>query len=313
GLGDIEFAYCTEFMITNMYKTTTMASIDSLRDRLMTMGDSVVCVGDLEMVKVHVHTNTPGIAITAALNLGEMTKLKVDNMLEQNREMRKANKIEDKDQGIVVVAAGEGLINVFKDLGVDYVIKGGQTMNPSAEDIAEAVRRVHAKNVYVFPNNSNILLAAKHAQSLSKKNIIVIPTKTVNEGVSACIMFDPDASIEENTEQFLSAMGSVKSGSVTYASRNTKMNRFEIKEGEIIGLDNKTILAKGNTPKVVATTLITKMMSDDITNVTMFYGADVREKDAMGLQDELMKKFPQCEINVIMGGQPIYYYLISLE
>ena len=312
-LGDIEFAYCTEFMVTNMYKTTTMATIDSLRNRLMRMGDSVVCVGDLNLVKVHVHTNTPGEAITAALHLGEMINLKVDNMLEQNRELRAKNNVPEKDQGMVAIGAGDGIVNVFKDLGCDYVIRGGQTMNPSAEDIAEACRRVHAKNIFVFPNNKNIILAAKHAGALVNKNIIVIPTKSINEGISACIVFNPETTIEENTEQFLAATQCVKSGAVTYAVRNTKMNRFEIREGEIIGLSADTIMAKGKTPSEVATKLVEKMMDDNMVNVTLFYGADVREKDAFALQDKLSAKYPNCEINTVMGGQPVYYYLISVE
>ena len=309
----IEFAYCTEFMVTNMYKSTTMAAIDSLRERLKKMGDCVICVGDLNLVKVHVHTNTPGEAITAALNLGEMINLKVDNMLEQNRELRAKNQIAEKNQGMIAVAAGEGIINVFKDLGVDFVIKGGQTMNPSAEDIAEAARRVHAKNIFVFPNNKNIFLAAKHAQALVDKNIVVIPTKSVNEGVSACIAFNPEASVKENTEQFLAAMAVVKSGAVTYAVRNTTMNRFEIKQGEIIGLDDKTILAKGKAPADVAMKLVEKMMDENIVNITLFFGADINEKDAMALKEKLTKTYPDCEINAISGGQPVYYYLISLE
>ncbi|MDR0461966.1 MAG: DAK2 domain-containing protein, partial [Christensenellaceae bacterium] len=312
-LGDIEFAYCTEFMVTNMYKTTTLATIDSLRDRLMRMGDSVICVGDLSLVKVHVHTNTPGEAITMALTLGEMINLKVDNMLEQNRELRSKMNIQQKDQGMVAVAAGEGIINVFKDLGCDYVIKGGQTMNPSAEDIAEAVRRVHAKNIFIFPNNKNIILAAKHAQALTDKNIIVIPTKNINEGISAAIVFNPETTIEENTEQFLSAIEVVKSGAVTYAVRNTKMDRFEIKQGEVIGLNDKNILAKGKTPNEVGLKLVDKLMDEDVVNITLFYGADVREKDAYALQDTIAKKYPNCEINTVMGGQPVYFYLISLE
>jgi dihydroxyacetone kinase-like predicted kinase len=234
-------------------------------------------------------------------------------MLEQNREIRKNQKINEKDQAMVAVAAGAGIINVFKDLGVDFVIKGGQTMNPSAEDIAEACRRVHAKNIYVFPNNKNIVLAAKHAQALVNQNIIVIPTKSINEGISACIAFNPEASIEENTEQFLSAMEVVKSGSVTFASRTTKMDKFDIKQGDIIGLNDKQILAKGKTPSEVVMKLVEKMMTDDVVNITLFYGSDIREKDAQAVQDKLAGKYPNCEINAINGGQPVYSYLISLE
>jgi hypothetical protein len=186
-------------------------------------------------------------------------------------------------------------------------------MNPSAEDIAEAVRRVHAKTVFVFPNNKNIMLAAKHAQALTEKRIVVIPTGSVNEGVSACIVFNPDASVEENTEQFLAAIECVKSGAVTYASRTTKMDRFEINQGDIIGLNDKSILAKGKTPNEVAAKLITKMMDEEIVNITLFYGATVTEKDALALQGKLTAQYQNCDINTVFGGQPVYYYLISLE
>jgi hypothetical protein len=312
-LAEIEFAYCTEFLIGNISKATTLASIDQLRDKLVGMGDSVVCVGDLSLVKVHVHTNTPGIAITEALQLGEIISLKVENMLQQNRELRASRKIPEKEQGIVSVAAGEGLSSIFKDLGVDIVIKGGQTMNPSADDIAKAADRVNAKTVFVFPNNKNIILAARHAQSLVDKNLVVIPTRTINEGIAACIVYNSENSVEENTDGFLSAMTTVKSGSVTYAVRNTKMDRFDIKEGEILGLDSKTIIAKGKTVSETTTKLIEKLMSDNASNITLFYGEEVKEKEANALQEKLAQKYPKCDVNVISGGQPVYYYLISVE
>jgi len=313
-LSDIEFAYCTELMISNMYKKTTMASIDALREKLMTIGDSVAVVGDLELVKVHVHTNAPGVAVTEALLLGEIVDLsiKVQNMLEQNRQLRAKRPL--KEQGIVSVASGEGIIGIFKELGVDYVIKGGQTMNPSADDIASAINKVHAKTVFVFPNNSNIILAASHAQSLvDNKNIVVIPTKTINEGIAACIGYNTEASIEENTDTFLAAMRSVKSGSVTYAVRNTQVGRFDIKEGEILGIGGKTILAKAKKVEETVLKLIEKMLTENIVNVTLFFGEKVKEKDAFVLQEKLAAKYPKCEINMVNGGQPVYYYLISLE
>jgi len=312
-LGEIEFAYCTQFNIVNMNKTTTIGMIDNLRDKLCAMGDSVACVGDLDLVNLHVHTNTPGEAITLALNLGEVTDVKIDNMLEQNREMRASRNIEDKDQGIVVVAAGEGITTVFKDLGVDYVIKGGQTMNPSAEDIAKAADRVYAKTVYVFPNNKNIILAARHAQELSKKNIVVIPTRTINEGISACIAFDPDAAIEDNVDAFHAAAASVKSASITYAVRSTKFDRFQIKQGDLIGMDSSTIIAKGTAVSEVATKVLEKLVSMSTVNITMFYGEGVKEKDAETLKAKVEAKYPNCEVSIIQGGQPVYYYLISIE
>ena len=312
-LGEIEFAYCTEFNITQMHKVTTMASIDVLRSRLMKMGDSVVCVGDLEMVKVHIHTNSPGEAITHALTLGEIINLKIDNMLQQNRELRASRQIEDKEQGIVVVAAGDGLVELFKELGVDYVIKGGQTMNPSAEDIAKAAERVHAKTVFIFPNNKNIFLAAHTAQDLCKKNLVVIPTRSVNEGIAACITFDEKTTVEENTESFMNAMKSVKSGSVTYAVRNTKLDRFAIREGEILGLDSKTVIAKGTSISEVTGRVVEKLAGENTSSITLFYGEGVKEKDANSLHDKLMEKYPNIEVSMIHGGQPVYYYLISVE
>lgn len=312
-LGEIEFAYCTEFNVTNMHKQTTLAGIDSLRDKLVKMGDSVVCVGDLEMVKVHIHTNSPGEAITNALTLGEIVNLKVDNMLEQNRELRASRNIEEKEQGIVAVAAGEGITTVFKDLGVDFVIKGGQTMNPSAEDIAKAADRVHAKTIFVFPNNRNIILAAKHASDLCKKNLVVIPTKSITEGIAALIAFDPDAAVEENTDNFNSAAASVKSGSVTYAVRNTKLDRFTIKEGEVLGLDSKNVVAKGTSIPEVTTKVIEKLKTPETASITLFYGESIKEKDAHMLHDKLMAKYPDIDVNMVNGGQPVYYYLISVE
>ena len=312
-LGEIEFAYCTEFNITNMHKTTTLASIDALRDRFMNMGDSVVCVGDMEMVKVHIHTNTPGEAITQALSIGEIINLKVDNMLQQNREILASKNIEQKEQGMVAVAAGEGIVTVFKDLGVDFVIKGGQTMNPSAEDIANAADRVHAKNIFVFPNNKNIILAAKHAQDLCKKNLIVIPTASINEGISAAITFDEGNSVNENTEIMIEAKNNVKSGQVTYAVRTTKLDRFAIKEGEILGMANDSIIAKGASVTEVTTKVVAKLAGEDATSITLFYGEGIREKDANALHDKLMAKYPNADVSMISGGQPVYYYLISVE
>ncbi|MCL2569768.1 MAG: DAK2 domain-containing protein [Firmicutes bacterium] len=312
-LGEIEFAYCTEFNIMNMHKTTTLASIDTLREKLVNMGDSVVCVGDLEMVKVHVHTNTPGEAITAALMLGEMINLKIDNMLQQNRELRASRDMDDKEMGMVVIAAGDGMVSLFKDLHVDFVIKGGQTMNPCAEEIAKACDRVHAKTVFVFPNNKNIILAARHAQDLCKKNLVIIPTKTINEGISACVVFDESASIEENTEAFMAAAAAVQSGSVTYAVRNTKVARFSIKEGEVLGLDTKNVIAKGTSIPDVTTKVVEKLVTEESSSVTLFYGEGIKEKDANHLHDKLMAKYPNLDVSMINGGQPVYYYLISVE
>ncbi|MBR4418464.1 MAG: DAK2 domain-containing protein [Clostridia bacterium] len=312
-IGEIEFAYCTEFFVVNIKKTTTMASIDKFRVRLMELGDSVICVGDLTMVKVHVHTNTPNLALGAALELGEITKIKIENMLEQNRELRNNRNIPDKEQGMVQVATGEGICNLLRDLGVDFVIKGGQTSNPSAEEIATACDRVHAKTVFVFPNNKNITLAAMNAQSLTKKNIVIIPTKSVCEGISAAIAFSPDASVDENTETFLQTMENVVSASVTYAVRDTKMDNLDIKKGDTIGLDEKAIIAKGKNPNEVAMKLCEILYKDSMGSITIYFGEDVKESDAQAVAEKIQNKFPMVDVTIVNGGQNIYYYVIALE
>ena len=223
-LADIEFAYCTEFFIININKKTTVADIDKLRETLMTLGDSVICIGDLNLVKVHVHTNQPGVALTHALKLGELNGVKIENMLEQFRALKVNQEPEElKKIGVVSVCAGEGLANLFKDLNVDYVIEGGQTMNPSAEDIAKAADKVFAENVFVLPNNSNIILAAELANDLSKRNIHVLPTKSVPQGISAAIRIDPELSVEENKLNVEETVKGVISGSVTYAVKTTSI------------------------------------------------------------------------------------------
>lgn len=314
-LGDIEFGYCTEYMIINMHKKTTEADIDKLRKRLMDIGDSVICIGDLQLVKVHVHTNEPNKALGYALELGELYNLKIENMREQNRELKKkATAVEEtKEIGMIAVAPGEGLSQIFKELTVDEIIVGGQTMNPSAEDIATAADKVPARNVFVFPNNKNIVLAAEQANDVTNKNLIIIPTKSVPEGISAAITFNPDASVDENKNAMLEATKSVRSGSVTYAVRDTHVDGFDLTKGEIIGLDDKAILAKGNLVSETTEKLIEAMFDDSIMNITLFYGEDIREDEANALQEKIAAKYPDCEVTVANGGQPVYYYLVSLE
>lgn len=315
-LGDIQFAYCTEFMIIQMKKKTTEADIDKLREKLMEIGDCVICVGDLSLVKVHVHTNTPNVALGYALELGELTKLKIENMLEQNRELKRqrAKKQELKPFGIVSVVAGDGLCSLFKDCGADYCIMGGQTMNPSADDIAKAVENVPAKDIFVLPNNKNIVLAAEQSKSLiSGKTIHVIPTSSIPEGISACLAFNAESTVEENETAMLEAIKVVLSSSVTYAVRDTEVDGFTLQKGDIIGLTEKEILAKGaNIPETVQK-LIDKQINQDIVNITLFYGADVKEDDANALCKDLQAKYSNCEISMINGGEPVYYYLISMQ
>ena len=314
-LGDIQFGYCTEYMTINMKKKTTEADIDKLREKLMELGDSVICIGDLNLVKVHVHSNEPNKALGYALELGEIYNIKIENMLEQNRELKKkANVLEEtKEIGMVAVAPGNGLADIFKDLSVDQIIVGGQTMNPSAEDIAAAADKVPARNVFVFPNNKNIILAAEQANDLTNKNLIIIPTRSIPEGISASIAFNPDASVQENKEAMTDAIKGVKSGSVTYAVRDTHVDGFDLSVGEIIGLDDKAILAKGKLVAETTEKLVEKLISEDTMNITLFYGEDIREEEAVALCEKLAGKYPECEVTVAFGGQPVYYYLVSLE
>ena len=314
-LADIEFGYCTEFMIIHMLKKTTEADIDRLREKLMEIGDSVLCIGDLNLVKVHVHTNEPNRALGFALELGEIWNIKIENMLEQNRELKKnMKKVEElKPLGMVAVAPGEGLANLFTDLTVDQIIAGGQTMNPSAADIANAVAKVPAENVFVFPNNKNIILAAEQAKALSEKVIHVIPTRNVPEGIAASLAFNPEASVEENIENMTASIENVKAGSVTYAVRATHVDGFDLSVGEIIGLDDKAILAKGAEVSATTEDLIEKMVDENSVNITLFFGEDITEEDAEKLRERLSAKYPECEVTAIFGGQPVYYYIISVE
>ena len=314
-LGDIQFGYCTEYMIINMKKKTTEADIDKLREKLMQIGDSVICIGDLSLVKVHVHSNEPNKALEYALELGELYNLKIENMLEQNRELKKKALVQEitKEIGMVAVAPGDGIANIFKDMGVDEIIVGGQTMNPSAEDIAAACDNVPATNVIVFPNNKNIVLAAEQANDLTTKNLIVVPTRSVPEGITASLSFNPDGSVEENSEAMKDAIKNVRSGAVTYAVRDTHVDGFDLSVGEIIGLDDKAILAKGKLVNDTTAKLVEKMIDDSIMNITIFYGEDIREEEANTLVESLSKKYPEVEVSAVYGGQPVYYYLVSLE
>lgn len=314
-LGEIKFGYCTEYVIIHLNKKTTTADIDKLREKLMGIGDSVICIGDLQLVKVHVHTNEPNLALAFALELGELHSLKIENMREENRELlaRRQQPTITKEIGMVAVAPGKGIANLFKDLSVDEIIEGGQTMNPSAEDIVEAVEKVPAENVIIFPNNKNIILAAEQAKVLTAKNLVIIPTKSVPEGVSAVLAFNPDGTPEENESAMNESFQNVKSASVTYAVRSTSLDGLELTAGDIIGLDEKNILAKGNKVHETTTELVEKLMSDDLCNITIFYGQDVKAEDAEKLQEELTEKYPNCEVTVLDGGQPVYYYIISME
>ena len=313
-LADIKFAYCTEFFIINIYEKTTDADINTLRSRLMEIGDCVVCVGDLQLVKVHVHTNEPNRALGYALQLGELNGVKIENMLEQNRQLRKkAEKVPMKEFGMIAVAAGDGLNNVFKDIDVDYVISGGQTMNPSANDIATAAEKVNAKNIFVFPNNKNIIMSAEQANDITDKNLIVIPTKSIPQGINAVLAFDANSTIEENKENMMEVISNVHSGSVTYAVRTTNVDGIDVKVGDIMGLDDRSVLTVGKNVTETTIDLVEKIVKEDSSNITLFYGEGVTEEDTQILLAKLEEKFPHQDVSIVYGGQPVYYYIISIE
>ena len=313
-LGTIEFGYCTEFFIINLKKKTTTADIDRLREYLNTIGDSVICIGDLEFVKVHVHTNSPGLAITKALQLGEVDKVKIENMLEQNRALVKKYEEERKPIGIISVAQGDGLTELFKELNVDVVIEGGQTMNPSASDIADAIARVNAETIFVFPNNKNIILAAEQSKSLVEgRKIVVVPTKNIPQGFAAAIAYDPDMSADENLMNMLHAIDNVSDGQVTYAVRNTSVNGFSLKKGDYIGLNSKRILSKGATVEAATLKLIEKLKDKNHSLINIYYGEGIKQQDAEQLRVDVAETYPDCDVELYYGGQSVYFYILSLE
>ena len=327
---DIKFGYCTEFIIM-LDKELLEEEEHSFKEFLMSIGDSIVLVADDEIVKVHVHTNHPGQAIERALTYGSLSRMKIDNMREEHQEKlikdaeklaaqqaeeeeAKAAEQPPKEVGFISVSAGGGLTSIFKDLGVDYLIEGGQTMNPSTEDMLNAIAKVNAKTIYIFPNNKNIILAANQARDLTEdKEIVVVPTKTVPQGISAIISFVPEKNGEENLEAMMEAVSRVKTGQITYAVRDTRIDDKEIHEGDIMGIGDSGILAVGKTKEEVAKETIASMMNEDGEIISLYYGADTEEADAEALAEELEAMYPDCEIEVNQGGQPIYYYIISVE
>ena len=313
-LGELDFGYCTEFFITNIKKRTTVTDIDKLRDYLNEIGNSVICIGDLSLVKVHVHTNNPGKALSKAIMLGEIDKIKIENMMEQNRQLRARYEAERKQIGILAVCAGEGFSAIFKDLLVDQVIEGGQTMNPSADDIARAVRKINAENIIILPNNKNIILSAEQSRTLiQNRNIFVLPTKDIPQGLAACLNFSPDASLSENLENMTAAFSTIDAGQVTYAVRDTVIDSLVIKKGDIIGIDKGKIVRSGKDIQDVTTALIESMLTEDKEVVTLYYGQDVSEEDAEAYISSLEEKHPDIEFILHYGGQPLYYYILSVE
>ena len=320
---EIKFGYCTEFII-NLDKEMPKSEEKAFKEFLESIGDSIVLVADDEIVKVHVHTNEPGVAITKALTYGSLSRMKIDNMREEHQErlIKNAEKMAEqqkadeprKKYGFVAVSVGEGLDEIFKGLNVDYIISGGQTMNPSTEDILNAVDKINADNIYVLPNNKNIILAAQQAESLIEdKNIIVVPSKTIPQGISAMIGFIPDNSPEDNKEAMIDSMSYVKTGEVTYAVRDTVIDDKEIKEGNIMGIGDEGILAVGEEIDDTTINMIKEMQDEESEIVSLYYGAEVTEEAANKLADKIAEALPEIEVEVYPGGQPIYYYIASVE
>ena len=311
-LDNIKYAYCTEYFVINLKKHVTDEDIEKLRDKLMAIGDCVIVIGDVNLVKVHVHTNTPNRALYYALQLGELDKIKIENMLEQHRALVKAREANKKPIGIVSVCAGEGVAAMFKELTVDEVIEGGQTMNPSVEDILHAVDKVNADSVIILPNNKNIIMAAERVKE-TKKRCVVLPTTEVPEGISAAVVFDPSLDLNTNVEEMTEAFRRIKCGEVTMAIRNTELDGFTISEGDYIGLDSKKIVSKSDSVDGAVIDLIEKIKGEDDEVITLYYGQDVNEAEANELIGKLEERFDDCEVVCYNGGQPHYYYMVSVE
>ena len=322
--GELKYIYCTEFGVENLFPDIVEEDIDSLRRRLNRIGDCVRVTGDLSAVKVHVHTNEPAKALEFGLSLGELIDLKIENMAQKRREAQPkeepqaepqpaAQQEPPKESGMVAVSLGEGFNQIFRDLTVDQVVEGGQTMNPSIEDILDAVEKVGAKNVFVLPNNSNVILAASQAAELSERNVIVLPTKNVAMGIGAVVAFNPEASVEENREAMTAAAEQVKTGQITFAVRDTVFEDKEIKEGDIIGIHNGRIEVVGQSIHDIALDLVKHVVEDGDSLITIYYGQDTKQEDADALGAEVAEMFSDLDVEVQYGGQPLYYYLISAE
>lgn len=333
---EIKFGYCTEFIIV-LNKTLTEKQEMEYKGFLESIGDSIVVVADDDIVKTHVHTNEPGVAITKALTFGSLSKIKIDNMREEHQERlfkdaeklakeqaeaatkssvqeEKQEETPKKDVGFISVSIGSGMNEIFKELGVDYIIEGGQTMNPSTEDMLNAIDKVNADTVFILPNNKNIILAANQAVGLVEdKQVIVIPTKTIPQGITALINFMPDMSADENKERMSEELANVKTGQVTYAVRDTVIDDKEIKQGDFMGIGDKSILSVGKDMKETTLAMIDEMIDEDDCVVSIYYGEEVDEDAASTLSEEIAKKYPDLEVEVNDGGQPIYYYVISVE
>ena len=323
---DIKFGYCTEFIIMTE-KEFTEKDETEFKAYLESIGDSIVCVADDDIVKIHVHTNDPGLAIQKALTYGQLSRMKIDNMREEHQEklIKEAEKLAAeqkaaapkeprKSVGFIAVSIGSGMNEIFKELGVDYIIEGGQTMNPSTEDMLTAIDHVNADHIFILPNNKNIILAANQAQSLTKdKDILVIPTRTVPQGITAVINYMPDADVDTNEEAMLEGIKAVKTGQVTYAVRDTHTDDREIHEGDIMGIGDDGILSVGPSVEGSVKEMLEIMADEDTELISLYYGEDVQEEDAERLAEEIADLYPDADVDMHSGGQPIYYYVLSVE
>ena len=323
---EIKFGYCTEFIIM-LEKEFTAKDETEFKAYLESIGDSIVCVADDDIVKIHVHTNDPGLAIQRALTYGQLSRMKIDNMREEHQErlikdaeklaaqQAKAKKAEPrKEVGFIAVSIGEGMNEIFRELGADYIIEGGQTMNPSTEDMLNAIDQVNAEHIFILPNNKNIILAANQAQTLTEdKDIIVVPSKTVPQGITAIINYMPDADAQTNLEAMIEGIGNVKTGQVTYAVRDTHIDDKEIHEGDIMGIGDSGILAVGQSVEETTKEMLAQLVDEDTELISLYYGQDVQEESAENFAQEIEDLYPDVDVDVHSGGQPIYYYVLSVE
>ena len=323
---EIKFGYCTEFIIM-LEKEFTAKDETEFKAYLESIGDSIVCVADDDIVKIHVHTNDPGLAIQKALTYGQLSRMKIDNMREEHQErlikdaeklaaqQAEAKKAEPrKEVGFIAVSIGEGMNEIFRELGADYIIEGGQTMNPSTEDMLNAIDQVNAEHIFILPNNKNIILAANQAQTLTEdKDIIVVPSKTVPKGITAIINYMPDADAQTNLEAMIEGIGNVKTGQVTYAVRDTHIDDKEIHEGDIMGIGDSGILAVGQSVEETTKEMLAQLVDEDTELISLYYGQDVQEESAENFAQEIEDLYPDVDVDVHSGGQPIYYYVLSVE
>ena len=326
GETEIKFGYCTEFIIM-LEKEFTAKDETEFKAYLESIGDSIVCVADDDIVKIHVHTNDPGLAIQRALTYGQLSRMKIDNMREEHQErlikdaeklaaqQAEAKKAEPrKEVGFIAVSIGEGMNEIFRELGADYIIEGGQTMNPSTEDMLNAIDQVNAEHIFILPNNKNIILAANQAQTLTEdKDIIVVPSKTVPQGITAIINYMPDADAQTNLEAMIEGIGNVKTGQVTYAVRDTHIDDKEIHEGDIMGIGDSGILAVGQSVEETTKEMLAQLVDEDTELISLYYGQDVQEESAENFAQEIEDLYPDVDVDVHSGGQPIYYYVLSVE